>query len=137
MSFKDRFRTKAWPKILFFLIVGPLAALAYYFFGVEGATTFFALLGYGSVALVIFVLGHGFWQYWQVQVQAAQWKQRIQQIADCTDRPYEEYSFDEFCEITDDSELERTIDFLKQMPKGQRNVNEAYAKVLAEDGGPL
>jgi hypothetical protein len=135
MSFKDRFHTKVWPKILCFLIVSPLTALAYCFFGVEGATTFIALLAYGCVALVTYGMGRVLWLEWQTKAQTVQWKQRIQQISDCTDSPYEEYSFDDFCEFTDDLELERTIEFLKQMPKGQRNVNEAYAKVLAKYGG--
>ena len=140
MSFKDRFPEKVRFQILIYLIVGPLFALAYYFFGIVGVNSFVALLAYGGVTLVFLSLVYAFWPTRQMRenkVQAAQWKQQIQQIADCTDRPYEEYSLDEFCEITDDSELERTIEFLKQMPKGQRNVNEAYAKVLAKYGGPI
>lgn len=125
--------------LTFWLFIVPLIGLAYYFGGIEGATTFMALLAYGSAALVILLLVHVCWHEWRTRQnkgQSTQWKQRIQQIADCTDRPYEDYSFDEFCEITDDSELERTITFLKQMPKGQRNLNEAYASVLAKCGGP-
>ena len=140
MSFKDRFSEKVKFQILGYLIVVPLTALTYYFFGIEGATTFMALLAYGSVALLFLSLVCMFWPSEQIRdntVQAAQWKQRIQQIADNTDQPYDVYTFDEFCEFMDDSELERTIEFLEQMPKGQRNVNEAYAKVLAKYGGPI
>ncbi|MHB1081423.1 MAG: hypothetical protein ACYC67_18655 [Prosthecobacter sp.] len=137
MSYKDRFPEKVRFKILIYLIVGPLFALAYYFFGIDGTNTLVGLLAHGGVSLVFLFLAYTLWQIRENKVQAARWKQRIQHIADCTDRPYEEYSFDEFCEITDDSELERTIEFMEQMPMGQRNVKDAYAKVLAKYGGPI
>ena len=80
MRSKDRFPEKFRFQILGYLIVGPLTALAYYFFGVEGATTFMALLAYGGGALLFLSLVCMFWPSKQIRenkVHAAQWKQRI------------------------------------------------------------
>ena len=140
MNFKDRLLEFAWPRTVAFLIATPLMLLGYYFLGGDGMHKLMDYLGYVFGALLIPLFGYMFWQHWQIcqgKQRAAQWKQRIQQIADSTDKPYDIYTFDEFCEFMDDSELERTLEFLEQMPKGQRNVNEAYAKVLAKYGGPI
>lgn len=137
MSIKERFNEKVRFRIFGYLIVVPLFAPAYYFFGIDGVNTFVALLAYGGVTLVSLYLVYTLWQIRDNKVHAAQWKQRVQEVADHINDPYETFTFDEFCELTDDSGLERTIEFLKQMPKGQRNVREAYAKVLAKYGGPI
>lgn len=140
MSFKDRFLEKAWQRVLGLLIAIPLIALGDYFLGAEGLRKFMNNLSYVLLALMVPLFGYLFWQRREIhkaRLKAAQWKQRILQIADNTDQPYDVFTFDDFCEFTDDSELERTIEFLEQMPKGHRNVNEAYAKVLAKYGGPI
>jgi hypothetical protein len=139
MSFKDRFLEKAWQWVLALPIAILLIAVRHYI-GDDGMQKIKPVLTYGGAALMLALFGYMFWLRWQRRqrkLRAAQWKQRIQQIADNTDQPYDIFTFDDFCEFTDDSELERTIEFLEQMPKGQRNVNEAYAKVLAKYGGPI
>lgn len=140
MSFKDRFLEKAWQRVLALLIVFPLIVLGDYILGADGLHKFMNHLSYVLLALMVPLFGYLLWQRWEIhknKLRTAQWKQRIQQIADSTDKPYDIFTFDDFCELTDESELERTIEFLEQMPKGQRHVNEAYAKVLAKYGGPI
>jgi hypothetical protein len=139
MSFKDQFREKAWQMILALPLAILLIAVREYI-GDDRMQKIEPVLTYVGAALMLALLGYMLWlcrQTRQIKKRAAQWKQRILQIADNTDQPYDVFTFDDFCEFTDDSELERTIEFLEQMPKGQRNVNEAYSKVLAKYGGPI
>ena len=140
MSSKDRLLEYAKARTVVLMIVFPLIMLGYYFWVADDMHGDLNYLSYVFGVLLIPFLGLMFWlrrQRHKSKLRGSQWKQRIEHIADSTDHPYDIFTFDEFCEFTDESELERTIEFLEQMPKGQRNVNEAYAKVLAKYGGPI
>lgn len=140
MSSNKGLLSKPWQQFLGLLIAILLIALGDYFLGADGLRKFMNNMSYVLLALMVPLFGYLLWQRREIhkaKLKTAQWKQRIQQIADSTAQPYDIYTFDDFCEFMDDSELERTIEFLEQMPQGQRNLNEAYTKVLAENGGPL
>lgn len=140
MSLKDHFIGKVLWNVLALLIATSLFALGDYFLSSANLEKLVNISSYVLIALTIPMFGYLLWQRWQTHTQklhAAKWKQRISAIADSTDEPWEDYTFDDFCELMDDSELERTIEFLEQMPKGQRRVSTAYAEVLKKYGGPL
>lgn len=140
MSFKDRLLEFAGPRTVGYLIGIPILLLAImgdYFVGEDGMRKVTTFLRYLYVPFTIIVLGcllRFRWLRRKRKIRGAQWKKRIQQIADNIDQSFDNLDFDSFCEFTDESELEKTIEFLKQMPKGQRDVNEAYDRVLESDG---
>jgi hypothetical protein len=137
MSFKDRFLEFAIPRTVGFLIGIPILLLAImgdHLLGKDGICTFVRYVYLPFTAIVFGCLLRFAWLRRQRRLRGARWKQRIQQIADNIDPSFDDGMFVHFCEFTDEYELERTLDLLKQMPKGQRNVNEAYDKVLESDG---
>uniref|UniRef100_UPI003784D67D hypothetical protein n=1 Tax=Prosthecobacter sp. TaxID=1965333 RepID=UPI003784D67D len=135
----DRFTSSLKQRLLVLLIVGPLIALIYYFFGDAGMDKFKTIFERLAVALLILVFVYMFWLMWgdrKSKARASVWKQRISSVADSTDEPYEDETLDDFCEFTNQTELVRTLELLEQMPKGQRHLKHAYAEVLKKYGGP-
>jgi hypothetical protein len=140
MSFMERLTSGLKQRLVALLIVAPLMALGYYFFGDAGMDKFKASFDGIVAVLLIVAFGYMFWLMWtdrKAKARAAIWKQRISKVADSTDEPYEDETLDDFCEFTHETELERTLEFLKQMPKGRRHLKQAYAEVLKKHGGPI
>jgi len=62
----------------------------------------------------------------QSGAQAEEWKRRILSVADTTESPDDDLTFDEFCEFEDDKVLAEVVRELERMPSGQRDLKKAY-----------
>ena len=58
--------------------------------------------------------------------QAEIWKSKIRSVADTTESPDKDLTFDEFCEFEDDKILDEVVTELERMPSGQRHLKKAY-----------
>jgi hypothetical protein len=70
----------------------------------------------------------------QSKKQAERWKRRICSIADSTESPDTELTFDEFCEFEDDKVLDEVVRELERMPSGKRHLKKAYEIVTSKAG---
>ena len=68
----------------------------------------------------------------QSEKQTEEWKRRIRSIADSTESPDHDLTFDEFCEFEDDKVLTEVIRELEQMPPGKRHLKKAYEIVRSK-----
>jgi hypothetical protein len=62
----------------------------------------------------------------QSSKQAEIWKRRIRSVADTTESPDDDLTFDEFCEFEDHKILDEVVRELERMPPGQRHLKKAY-----------
>jgi hypothetical protein len=70
----------------------------------------------------------------QSKKQAERWKRRICSIADSTESPDADLTFDEFCEFEDDKVLDEVVRELERMPSGKRHLKKAYEIVTSKAG---
>jgi len=85
-----------------------------------------AVVGTAFVVYYVIRLHRTLRQLNQSRAHAQEWKRRILSVADTTESPDDDLTFDEFCEFEDDRVLAEVVKELERMPQGHRHLKKAY-----------